>query len=138
VFFRVLIWRRGRVSRLVALSFILRPLSQGGADVLRYHDGTVLPGELLRIEGDTYVFRSPRFGELRAQRAEAMVERAVNGPSSGATEIAATLKTGAADAPATPRMESAPDGKAGGKAGEWLAAQKCALDWANFFSPGHF
>lgn len=43
-------------------------------DVLVYNDGDRVQGRLLAREGDTLVFRSPRFGDLRVPAATAHVE----------------------------------------------------------------
>jgi hypothetical protein len=62
-----------RLHAALLIATLLGP-SAVRADWLIYEDGTRLPGRLVTEESDAWVFESPRFGTLRASRAEARVE----------------------------------------------------------------
>ena len=73
---------------------------------LVYHDGTRLPGHLLRHEGDDLVFHSPRFGELRVSSREAfLAPSTIPEPSPGTSAAPPALP---APAPAPVAVASAP------------------------------
>jgi hypothetical protein len=64
------------------------PPAEPALQWLVYHDGTRLPGHLLRREGEDLVFLSPRFGELRVSSREAtLAPSALPAPPAGPSAI---------------------------------------------------
>lgn len=66
------------VALLATLNVWAGPDAPPVPDVLVYKDGDRVQGRLVRREGDTLVFRSLRFGELRVSTQDAKVTQAVS------------------------------------------------------------
>jgi len=78
-------------------------------DVLVYHDGDRVQGRLLRREGETLVFKSVRFGELRVPSADVTVETAGASVVMPASKTAAVPEPKAGTSGKPPLASSSPD-----------------------------
>lgn len=80
-------------------------------DVIVFKDGDRVQGKLLRREGDTLVFHSDRFGELRVSTGSAVVIRAEAPIEAVAAKAAATTPAAKLAAGPAPAAKAAPTAK---------------------------
>ncbi|MFT3831267.1 MAG: DUF481 domain-containing protein [Opitutaceae bacterium] len=135
--------RSPRLPLLVFLALLLSVTlhaAPAASDVLVYGDGDRIQGRVISEEGDTIVFRSNRFGELRVQKKQAEVIRHVPALASGTVVAAPPPATPpVAPAPATATTTAAP---AAGKPDAELAeerqiVERLANSLRHFFGPWH-
>lgn len=123
------------VALLLAPALGAAPLAN---DVLVYADGDRIQGRLISEEGDTIVFRSNRFGELRVPKKQAEVIRHVPALASGT--VVATPPPAAppvSPAPASTLAATAPGKPDAELAEERRIVERLANSLRQVFGPWH-
>jgi hypothetical protein len=126
-----LIGGRGRATAADSMPVPPAPAAPVLHDALVYKDGDRVQGHVVGREGNTIIFKSDRFGEVRVSASDAVVIAADKAPEVGKSSTPATAPAPAATKPAAPAVTETDVSKAAKTAATRAEEETISL-WEHF------